>query len=338
MKKRVLYLERKASESVSLEKVFKSIAANISTEHIEIAFEKLPYFYDTISTIKNLLLFRPSNADIYHITGHIHFMALVLPKNKTVLTVHDTRLLSIRKGLRRWVLKKLFFDLPIKKLRYITAISESTKQDVIKLTKCSPEKIRVIENPLTIEPLSEISEEFNQFKPQILHIGTTSNKNTTNTIRALRAIDCRLVIIGKLSESEFELLREHKIDFINKYELDDDAIRNEYQQADIVSFCSTFEGFGLPIIEAQAMRVAVITSDLSPMKEVAGGGALLIDPYSIESMHNGFNEIINNADLRRKLIERGSQNIKKYEPAAIAGKYEQLYLEIISINNKGAKK
>ncbi|MBA2495473.1 MAG: hypothetical protein H0V31_12355, partial [Acidobacteria bacterium] len=75
MKKRLLYIERKLSESVSIEKVFRQIAKSLSQEKFEIFFDQLPYYATTISTFKNLLLYRRPKADIYHITGHIHFIA-----------------------------------------------------------------------------------------------------------------------------------------------------------------------------------------------------------------------------------------------------------------------
>jgi glycosyltransferase involved in cell wall biosynthesis len=75
-------------------------------------------------------------------------------------------------------------------------------------------------------------------------------------------------------------------------------MRNEYLRADLVAFCSTFEGFGLPIIEAQAMRTPVVSSELSPMKEVAGDGAVLVDPFDVSKIREGILKIINNDDFR----------------------------------------
>ena len=64
------------------------------------------------------------------------------------------------------------------------------------------------------------------------------------------------------------------------------------------------------------------------MKEVAGGGAVLVDPFDVESIRTGILKIINDKGLRTQLIDVGLQNVKKYQPAAITRKYEELYLEI----------
>ena len=333
MQKKILYIERKLSESVSIEKVFRQIAKSLSNEKFQTEFEQVPYDNDTISTLKNLIFFRKSKADIYHITGHIHYIGLILPKNNTVLTIHDLRILYIRKGLRRFILKKLLFDLPIARLKYITAISEATKKEIIFHTKCAADKIRVIENPLTVQLIEKKRKVFNAKCPRILQIGTTSNKNLGNLIKALEGIECNLIIIGRLDSEIQDLLEKKRIKFENKTKLDDEEIRNEYDNADIVTFCSTYEGFGMPIIEAQARRTPIVTSNVSPMTEVAGDAAVLVDPMDAKSIRNGILRIINNENERNNLVDKGIENVKRFAPNYIAGLYENLYREIIEVEN-----
>ncbi len=121
--------------AVSIEKVFRQVAKNLPQEKFSIVFQQLKYANDLFGTLKNLFFFQKKEADIYHITGHVHYMALLLPKNNTVLTIHDAGILHIRRGLRRYILKKLLFDLPVKRLKYITAVSETTKREVVLHTK-----------------------------------------------------------------------------------------------------------------------------------------------------------------------------------------------------------
>jgi glycosyltransferase involved in cell wall biosynthesis len=111
---------------------------------------------------------------------------------------------------------------------------------------------------------------------------------------------------------------------------------NEYRNADIVSFCSLAEGFGLPIIEAQALGVPVITSNISPMKEVAGEGALLVDPNNPDCIAAGIAEIINNEALRMKIVGTGSENVRRFSPEHVAGQYWKLYMEIAADNSQHA--
>jgi glycosyltransferase involved in cell wall biosynthesis len=103
----------------------------------------------------------------------------------------------------------------------------------------------------------------------------------------------------------------------------------KYRQADVLMLCSTLEGFGMPIIEAQAIGRAVITSNCSSMPEVAGDGALLVDPLSVKSMREGLRKLISDSDLREKLIQKGFENVKRFDPKNISDKYFDLYQSLI---------
>lgn len=336
MKATILFVERKPSEAVSIEKVFRQVAKSLSKERFTTSFQQLQYANNTLGTIKNLLFFKKEKADIYHITGHVHYISLIFSRKNTILTVHDVGILHIRSGLRRYVLKKLLFDLPLKKLKYITAVSETTKKEIVYYTKCDANKIRVIENPLQEHFYStEKKKIFNDRIPTVLQIGTTANKNLGNLIKALAGITCLLRIIGELDDETARLLKDKKIKYENTSKLNNEEIREEYANADIVSFCSTFEGFGLPIIEAQAMRTPVVTSEISPLKEVAGDGAALVDPNNCESIRQGILHIINDEDYRLTLVANGIENVKKFKPEKIASQYEAIYQEIILGLNKG---
>jgi glycosyltransferase involved in cell wall biosynthesis len=314
--------------------VFEQIARLLSVDKFEVSIIKVPYGNRFTDILKNLLFFKKPEADIYHVTGQIHYLALILPRKKTVLTIHDTGFLQSRGSLQRLIIKKLFLDLPVKRLQYITAVSESTKQGILANTNCLPEKIRVIENPLQEHYLSSRKKEFNKNCPTILQIGITPNKNISNLIKALKGIKCRLKIVGNLTEDLTLALKAGNICYENALGLADLEMKKAYETADLVAFCSTFEGFGLPIIEAQAMRTPVLTSDLSPMREVSGGAAFLANPFQVESIRQGVLKIINDDEFREKIIRDGLENIKRFEPKFIAGQYEKLYLEILHNLNK----
>lgn len=327
---RVLYIERKTSHFVSLEKVFQIVAESLPAGEFDTAFQNVPHGNDLVSTIKNLLFFRSKKADIFHITGHIHYIALLLPPERTILTIHDVAFLYTRKGLRRYVLKKLMLDWPLRRLRYITVVSQFTKTEILKYCKVDGEKIRVIENPLGSEFESESKPLFKKECPTILQVGTTENKNLSNLISAVNGLSCKLRIIGTLDERTTAELEENDIVFENISGLDDRAMADEYKRADIVAFCSTYEGFGLPIIEAQASKTPVITSNISPMSVVARGGAVLVDPLDPTSIRRGIVEIIENEQLRGEITETGSENIKRFDRGKVAGNYAELYREVAS--------
>lgn len=329
---RVNFIERKSSDTVSIEAVFRQIGKKLELSGIESFFTKLPYGNGVFEVFMNLLRFRPAPADIYHVTGHIHYISLVLPPEQTVLTIHDLGILRMRTGLRRWVLKRLLFDLPIKRLRYITVVSEATKRDLIETTGCAEEKIVVIENPVRAQFVCTEKKVFDPECPNVLHIGTAPNKNLINLIRALSRIKCRLTIIGQINPEAKTLLQENGLEYTNRSDLNDEQLHKEYSNADIVAFCSTFEGFGLPIIEAQAMQRPIITSDLSPMREVAGDGAVLVDPLNADSIRSGFITLIADEGYRNNLIEKGVQNVKRFDSKLIAENYSMIYRRLLEDN------
>lgn len=329
MKGKILFVERKLDEFTSIESVFRQISEYLPKDEFDFSFQKLKFDSRFSGVLKNLLFFRKKNADIYHITGHVHYIALLLPEDRTVLTIHDLRFLHERAGLRRFVLKKILLDLPLKRLKYITAISEATKNEIIAITNCSPEKIRVIENPLRDIFFSAEQKSFDHQNPTILQIGTMSNKNIQNLAKALKGIKCRLKIVGKLHAFQTRVLDDNQIEYENVFDLDDEQMKTAYRDCDLVSFCSTYEGFGLPILEAQAMRKPLITSNLSPMKEVSGGAAFLADPHEAASIKEGILKIIHDKSFREKIIEAGVSNIERFKPRSIADQYASLYREIL---------
>jgi glycosyltransferase involved in cell wall biosynthesis len=330
----VNFIKRRDGDSPSIERVFRAVASQLQTLGIRSIFTAAKFGNGVVSTALNLIFFRPAKADVFHITGHINYMGMVLPKDRTVLTVHDLTILDYRTGLRRTLIEKLYFTWPARRLRYITAISQETKEKLLRLTALADEKVRVIENPLLISSSGSQIKDFAAVRPTILQLGTAPNKNLERLIRAVADIPCRLRIIGQLSPEIGELLEDLRIDYENGVGLSDSEVEQAYESADIVTLCSTDEGFGLPIIEAQAKGIPVVTSDRSPMKDVAGGGAFLVDPENIESIRKGILAVIDDSHLREDLVSRGRENVCRFDPSRIAEQYETLYKEVVASNRR----
>ena len=273
-----------------------------------------------------------NQGDINHITGDIHFVALFLKKKKTILTVHDIGSVLNKTGIRHKILRYFWFTMPFARVQYITVISEFTKQEILENFTLDPKKISVIPDCVSAK-ISYSEKTFNTEKPNILQIGTKANKNLENLIPALEGISCKLTIIGKLSEKQTALLKTHEIDYENHFNLPFLVLLDTYKQADIVTFISTYEGFGVPILEAQASGRPVITSNISPMKEVAGEGALLVNPENPEEITSAFNQLITDAGLRKTLIEKGLENVKKYSAKSVANQYYSLYKTVYDAGN-----
>jgi len=263
-------------------------------------------------------------ADVFHVTGDIHFAALALPGRRSILTVHDCGFMHHPNPLARWVLGLFWLKWPVRHCRFVTAVSEATKADIVRHTGCEPEKITVIPSaiPAHFRPVPKV---FDSTMPRILHIGSAPNKNLARHIEALCGVPCVLHIVAVLRQSEIQLLDNAGIEYENTPDLDDAGIVRAYESCDLLLFASTLEGFGMPILEAQSVGRPVVTSDRSSMPEVAGEGACLVNPFDTASIRAGVLRVLHDAEYRETLVQRGFENVVRYRADAVAGAYFRLY-------------
>lgn len=263
-------------------------------------------------------------ASIHHVTGDVHFLVVGLPRKRTILTIHDLSFLKKGSLLHRFFLWLFWVYIPVHWAKFITCVSEETKKDILKYSFCNTSKVKVIYNFLR-EEFVFMPKEFNKACPVILQMGTNYNKNLHRLIEALTGINCHLRIIGMLSESVKIHLSNNHISYSNEFGLGDNDLLNEYRNADVVTFCSTLEGFGLPVIEGQAIGRVVVTSNTSSMPEIAGVGACFVDPFSVISIRNGIQKVIDDDDFREKIIKDGLKNIERFTIDRITKEYIKLY-------------
>jgi glycosyltransferase involved in cell wall biosynthesis len=267
-------------------------------------------------------------AEVNHITGDVHYIAVFMKKRKTILTIHDLRILSSGGGIRRSVLKFFWFTLPAMRVRYITVISEFIKKELIQKTGINAEKILVVHDCISSD-IKPCPREFNETRPVILQIGTTPNKNLQRVIPALEGLKVDLVIIGKLNDEHIALLTKFNIRYENFFNLPYKEVLDHYRNADIVLFASLYEGFGLPILEANAIGRPVITGNNTSLPEVAGDAALVINVESTDAIREAVIQIINDAPLRTALITKGFENVKRFQPGAIGMQFAAIYEQLV---------
>jgi glycosyltransferase involved in cell wall biosynthesis len=317
------YRNKKAGFSIGA--VFNTIVTEIRKNN-NVICTVLPYPNASIrSILKNGWFAKNKEKKNYinHITGDVHYLLWFLKGSKTIVTVHDIMYYYYLKGIKKNIWKLLYIT-PLKKAAHVTFISDFAYKQVSEVINLDMRKVHIIPNPVDIS-FTYSPKEFNSKKPIILHIGTLERKNLERTIEALDGIDCHLRIIGELKEQTRKLLKKHQIEYSNDMNLTHDEIVTEYRKADIINFPSLFEGFGMPIIEGQATGRIVITSNLSPMKEVAGNGAILVDPYSVKDIRNAYLSVIKNENIRENLISEGLKNIENYKIKKVAWQYTNLY-------------
>lgn len=313
---------RKKREGVnSIESVFAAIDSKlIPHENIKLPLEGAS---PTI-LLKNCRFAHNNKGGRNHITGDTQYAVLGTGRH-TLLTIHDVGSAFTGNWLKRQYVKLLWFWLPTLVAKHISVISTATKTDVLKLCPWCKNKISVIHNPYNLAFEGDEKEQMERV-PRILHIGTKPNKNLERTIDALKDIDCVLVIIGKLSDNQGDLLKTNRIKFENAYDIPFEQLVEEYRKCDIVSFPSTFEGFGMPIIEAQAAMRLVLAGDIPVLRDVAGeNGALFVNPNDVNDIKNGFLKLMKDENIRHELVTNGKENIKRFHPSRIADEYNAIY-------------
>lgn len=325
MKINYIFRSKKRNE-FSIENVFQSLFPYFKEHGVDVTESFLPNpRYNTISALlENFIFARKLEAEIYHVTGEMHYIALALPKKKTILTIHDLVTYENSQGLKKLLWKYLWIYLPIKHAKITTCISEKTKNDIVEIFPKFKNYLKVIPDPYG-NYLSRSPKKFNIEKPIILVVGTRSNKNLERIIEAVSNIECELSIIGRLSDVQKSLLNQFKVEYKNYFHISNEEIYLRYAECDMICFPSLYEGFGMPIVEAQAVGRPVITSNISPMKEVSGDGAILVDPYDVNSIRQAIVNVIADASFRKSIIDAGFINSAKYSSKTIAHQYIELY-------------
>ena len=332
MRDNIILFFRKSREggNFSIERSFNATipAFNSTLRPRPIKYELSYYSNGILPRLKAMQEASRNQGVVNHVTGDVNFIALALPSKRTILTILDCGFMRHKNKLVRNVLYWFWLKLPVAHCKYITAISEATKEEVVRYTSCSPEKIIIIPIAITTD-FTFKPRNFNAERPRILHIGSAPNKNLLRHVEALRGIPCTLVIVASLKREDEKKLKTYGIAYEQYFNLTDEEVRQVYESCDMLLFASTFEGFGMPIIEAQTVGRPVVTSNCSSMPEVAGDAACFVNPLDVSDIREGVLRVINDTTYRECLVNKGVDNVKRFLPETVAEEYAKLYQAII---------
>jgi glycosyltransferase involved in cell wall biosynthesis len=349
----ITYFFRKPQpQYFSIEKVFEEVLQHLPTHIVPRIYKLKTGTNGWWGRVKALIEVRKHKGVINHITGDITFIAMALPRKGLVVTYHDLESLTQYRGWRFKLLKFLWVTIPVRRAQVVTAISQHTKEQLIQWTNCSPYKIMVIPNPLP-EELKYQPKELDETHPSILVMGTKANKNVEGVFEAVyqlkslrgeelmsedrspefveehRALHTRhhyqLIVVGEMSAEQIALAEKYRLDIDNLVQVPYEQILDAYQRCDMLCFPSFYEGFGLPIIEAQAIGRPVITSNFGAMKEVAGQGAILVNPKQVKEIAKAVLKLTEDQILYQMMIEKGLKNVQRFKGQTIAGGYSKVY-------------
>ena len=277
-------------------------------------------------------------ADINHIIDHsLSHLISGFDSKKTVITCHDLMGLTVSKSVPFW--KRRFFWRNVTrnlfKAKKIIAISQRTKNDLLKYSSCRSENIEVV--------YLGVGTGFRRFdkercrgifkfkKPAILHVGDDIfYKNVNGLIKAIvkSGRDIKFVQVGSISKSNLILLKKLKIDFVRFRNLSEEELAQVYNAVDLLVYPAWHTGFGLPVLEAMACACPVICSNAGALPEAAGKAAIMVCPDDTKGLAKAIDTALTSEDLRQELIEKGLSQVKKFSWEKTAMETADIYRKI----------
>jgi len=325
------------TEKSGLDRYSQEIAKRLDVEQVE-----SQRYLSLIESYQLSRLVR-RQSDVVHLPNqHFARYALFL-KNPFIVTVHDLARCCFG-FTRETIIEKILIKLDIrciKRASYIIAVSQHTKNDLIKYLKIPDNRISVIYNgvdhsifkPYTIKLLD---------KPYILYVGSERpRKNLGRLFEAFAKLkgefpELKLVKVGLWGRSEkYRRDAMRKLDSLGitqdvifvdyTSELD---LAHYYSSAALLAYPSLYEGFGLPPLEAMACGCPVITSNASSLPEVVGKAGIMVNPYDTDSLAQAMRQVLTDDKLRDDMVRKGLEQAKRFSWGKTARQTLEVYEKV----------
>jgi glycosyltransferase involved in cell wall biosynthesis len=319
----------------------------------ELEFDHLPYGPYT-SLVLDQRLWRAGSVDLFHSPFHVMPRRMACP---ALLTMHDAFNFEQNKtsnypppiSWAEWAYFSWAIQNSLLRARRVLCVSQTTADELRKRVPSTRDKLRVVPHGVThiFRPLADrervatrCSALLGTAEPFLLSIGAVSpNKNHFRTLRAFAAAfpgdsPVRLAVVNRFGDPAPLAALARELGGAHRYLLlgspaDDDLV-TLLNGASGLLFCSTVEGFGLPILEAMACGCPVITSRTSCMPEVAGDAALLADPHDAEDMASAMRRLMREPSLQGELRERGLERARRFTWTQAARSTLEVYDECLA--------
>lgn len=289
--------------------------------------------------------------DLMHFT---HFNSPILYFGKSIVTIHDITPYffpghKMKSLIRKSGFRAVFFS-SVKKASKVIAVSQNTKNDIVRHFKISPDKIAIthegIDGQFRIindeKKLNQLRKKYNISKPFIFYTGVWRNhKNLVGLIKAFGALknkyklNYQLVLGGKEDPYYPEAKRTWENlglgkDIIRTGFIDQEKMSLFYNAAEVFVIPSFYEGFGLIGLEAMACGTPVVSSDRTSLPEILGDAAVYFNPENYRQIAEKINMVLIDKKLYNELVEKGFEQIKKYSWEKMGKETVEIYESVLN--------